>query len=405
MQSYDGIHECFEGDVQYPYADVGQAELMHISAVTPENRREYTYTCPYCKKALRPRLGTKRAHCYAHRPGESCELDRYIHSTAERLLKEKWERDEPFEISMNVHSECRDYDNCLFRQEYNRVCKGTEMKTFDLKKQFSQCLVEKKFGEFIPDLCLVDESGRHEPIFIEIWSKHKNSQKKADSEYRIIEIRLRTTEELEALPGHPITESETVTFSHFKTLNTKPDGKEGPRLRKYTLYSGTLKSFVDETYCNCGNYKSRHHAKALLEVVCSQDEIYSSQEFRNYCNALAIERGFDIRSCYLCQLYGADKSDRGDYDWNDNWEDRPVGCRRDIKNQGLIQTQQEEAKTCEWFKLKDIPLKQAKARYGNINRYLWHRREDGSYEEEFHKRKTWEDYRNADDSEFDTGFE
>ena len=88
MQAVDGIHEFFEGDVQYPFADVGEPNLVHISGITQENRRSYTYTCPYCKKALRPRLGSKKAHCYAHKPGESCELDRYIHTTAERLLKE-----------------------------------------------------------------------------------------------------------------------------------------------------------------------------------------------------------------------------------------------------------------------------------------------------------------------------
>ena len=38
MQTNDGIHEVFEGDVQYPYADVGAPEMLHISKVTPETR-------------------------------------------------------------------------------------------------------------------------------------------------------------------------------------------------------------------------------------------------------------------------------------------------------------------------------------------------------------------------------
>ena len=44
----------------------------------------------------------------------------------------------------------------------------------------------------------------------------------AQSDHMIIEIRLKTTEELEELPKHPITESETVTFSHFKVLKKTP---------------------------------------------------------------------------------------------------------------------------------------------------------------------------------------
>lgn len=398
MQTVDGIHEFFEGDVQYPFADVGAPELMHISGITQENRCSFTYTCPYCKKGLRPRLGTKKAHCYAHKPGESCELDRYIHTTAERLLKEKWDRDEPFEITMKVRTECKDIDTCFFYKDYGHNCVSEETKTFDLKKQYTQCVVEKKYGEFVPDLCLIDETGKHEPIFIEIWSKHKNSEKKAKSDHMIIEIRLKTVQDLEELPKHPITECETVTFSHFKTLKKSPSTEDGPHLMKYTLYAGTLKSYVDDKYVFCGNYRSKHHAKSIFEVVCSQDEVYTTTDFRNYCNAIAIDRGYDIRTCYLCQLYGEDKRNK-EYDNDAIFNpDRPVGCRRDIEAQGLIECKPEEAMTCQQFKLKDIPLKRLKARYANVNRYIWFKNADGTVSEEVQKRKDYLDYR--DFSEF-----
>lgn len=397
MQTVDGIHEVFEGDVQYPFADVGEPNLMHISGITQENRRSYTYICPYCKKGLRPRLGTKKAHCYAHKPGESCELDRYIHTTAERLLKEKWDRDEPFEITMKVRTECKEIDNCFFYKDYGHGCVSEEVKTFDLKKQYSQCIVEKKYGEFVPDLCLIDDTGQHEPIFIEIWSKHKNSEKKAQSNHMIIEIRLKTTEELEELPKHPITESETVTFSHFKVLKKTPTKDDGPRLMRYTLYAGTLKSYVDDETVFCGNYKSKHHAKSIFEVVCSQDEVHTTQQFRNYCNAIAIDRGYNIRSCYLCQLFGPDKREK-EYDDDVPFNpDRPVGCRRDIDAQGLIECKPEEAMTCEQFKLKDRPLNRLKAQYANINRYIWFKNAGGSVSEEYQERKDYWGYRDFDE--------
>ena len=388
MQTSDGIHEVFEGDVQYPYADVGAPEMLHISKVTPETRRAYNYTCPYCKKVLRPRLGSKRTHCFAHKPGERCDMDKYIHATAERLLKEKWERDEPFEITMKVKTACKDLDNCFFYKGSGQNCITTEIKTFDLKKQYSQCIVEKKYGDFVPDLRLVDDTGQHEPIFIEIWSKHKNSEKKAQSEHMIIEIRIKTTEELEVLPKYPITESETVTFSHFKVLQKAPSKDDGPRLMRYTLYGGTLKSFVDEQKVFCGNYRTKHHIKSIFEVVCPQDEIHTLPQFRNYCNAIAIDRGYNIRSCYLCQLYGADWRET---EYHED-ADRPVGCRRDLEAQGLIQCKPEAAQTCQLFKLKDKPLKQLKRQYANINRYIWYRNADGSTSEETQKRKDYWNY-------------
>ena len=342
--------------------------MKHIRDITQENRRSYTYTCPYCKKELRPRLGAKKAHCYAHKPGESCELDRYIHTTAERLLKEKWDRNEPFEITMKVRTECKEKDSCLFYRDFDPNCLIEEEKTFDLKKQYSQCIVEKKYGEFIPDLCLLDDTGQHAPIFIEIWSKHKNSEKKAESGHMIIEIRLKTIEELEELPTHPITESESVTFSHFKVLKKAPPKEDGPNLMKYTLFEGTLKSYVDDKNVFCENYKMKHHPKSIFEVVCSRNEFFSIQQFRDFCNAIAIDRGYDIKSCYLCQQVGDKKNDviaRSD-------SDHPISCLRDIETQGIIiYCKPERARTCEFFKLKDRRLNWLKAKYSNVNCYIW----------------------------------
>lgn len=392
MHTFDGIHEVFEGDVKYPYADVGAQALLHISSVTPDNRRDFSYICPYCRKALSPRLGKKNAHCFAHKKGESCEMDRYIHKTAEMLLKQKWDNpDEPFEITMTVHTDCKEAETCVFYREGGRGCNKDETKTYDLKKQFSQCLVEKKYGEFVPDLCLIDETGKHEPIFIEIWSKHKNSEKKADSKYRIIEIRIKTPDELKELVDHPIIESETVTFSHFKTFKKAPTEKDGTRLMKYILYADSLKAFVDDRFTNCSNYRNRHGAKSIFEVVCSLDEVYRPQHFRSYCNAIAIDRGYDIRSCYLCQLYGPDTRNKKPYEDWDFDPNRLVGCRREIETSGLIQCVPEEARTCPQFKLKDMPLKKAKMRFSNVNRYIWIRNSDGTTAEETHKRKTFID--------------
>lgn len=383
MKSFDGIHEVFEGDVQYPYADIGTPELLHISSVKQENRRAYDYICPYCKKTLRPRLGKYRAHCFAHKKGESCELDRYIHKTAEELLEQKWNRDEPFEISMKVRYECESFDKCFFRYDSGWGCVKEEFKTFDLKKQFNRCLVEKRVGEFIPDLCLIDDSGKHDPIFIEIWSKHKNSEKKAESNHRIIEIRIKTTDELKGLTEHPITESESVTFSHFKTLKKEPAENDGPRLMRYTLYAGSFKAYVDVKSTNCHNYNSKRHHRAIFEAVCSQDEISTPQQFRTFCNAAAIDKGYDLRLCYLCQEYGTDK-------WN-QWYFQPfipsrhVGCRRKIDTVGLIQCKQEDARSCAHYRIHEERLRKSLYEFNHFDKYIWYNKDGFASEEYLHQ--------------------
>ena len=383
----DGIHKQYEGEVRYPYADVGGSELLHIGKVNQDNRRDYKYICPCCKKTLRPRLsrGSKRSH-FAHNPGECCDQDRYMHSTAERLLKEKWDRDEPFEITMKVRTVCSRFSTCIFGKASKRQCTSEEMKTYDLKKHYTQCLVEKKYGEFIPDLCLIDETGKHDPIFIEIWSKHKNSEKKADSEYMIIEIRLKTVDDLEDLPKHPITESDDITFSHFKDCSMEPEIKGETNLMKYTLYSGSLKSYVDTKTVNCSNYNTRHHPKAVLEIVGMKSDS-SVSSFWKFGNSMAIDRGYDIRSCYLCQQFGEDKSTIEFDSETGRMTDPERGCRREFAKRGLIPCNPDDASICEHFTIKDRSIKGSLKAHSETTLYIWERHPDGTETEEYQEGK------------------
>ena len=51
----DTIHPAHEGDVQYPFADVGRSELMYIETLyaMKHRRREFSYFCTSLKKVDR----------------------------------------------------------------------------------------------------------------------------------------------------------------------------------------------------------------------------------------------------------------------------------------------------------------------------------------------------------------
>ena len=362
--SVDGTHPKFEGDVQYPYADVGATKLLHISYVTNENRRAFSYVCPYCNKALLPKLGTKRRHCFSHRKGERCDIDKYIHSTAEKLLKEKWDSDEPFIVCMAVNKACKYIDTCkLNKLGIYLICGTASNETYDLKKWYTDCLVEKKVGDFIPDLCLIDNTGQHEPIFIEIWSKHKSSEKKMASNNKIIEIKLKSVNELEWLTQRPIVESETVSFNNFDVLKIDPkDIEDRIPLIKYTLFSPSLKSHLDNgREVTCYNY-NQHHSKAVLEIVGISYQNYSLSSFWNYCNNVALEKGYNVRSCQLCQIY----------------DPKEKGCKREFREKGIIiPCELEDAKTCRQFMLKDKLYKISKRFMSGNLLITWERTPDG----------------------------
>ena len=208
----DAIHPAHEGDVQYPFADVGRSELMYIETLyaMKHRRREFSYTCPYCKKEMRPYLGEHNRHCFAHKPGQSCDRDKYIHTTAEQLLKERWDSDGPFEFTLTVEFVCEKADTCVFAGVVDGKCRRQAIHTINLKERYSTCLVEKKVGEFIPDLCLVDESGTNKPLFLEIWNTSRNSDKKNSSGYPIIVFRVQSMQDLVRLEEEPLRESDSV---------------------------------------------------------------------------------------------------------------------------------------------------------------------------------------------------
>lgn len=370
------LHKTFEGDVKYPYADIGGPHLVHISHINVANRKDYEYNCPYCKKVLIPRLGNKRDHCFAHKPNQSCDKDKYIHETAKRLLKEKWDSDAPFEITMKVRKECKEMEKCPFKK--SSECFLEVIETFDLKKYYSECLVEKKIDTFIPDLCLKDESGKHSPIFIEIWSTHSNSEEKRNSNYKIIEIRIKDFNKLKELTEIPIIESETVTFSHFPTVKKNPEFFCGANLMKYTLYK-SLKTYVEVNTITCSNFRKRQPS-AIFEIVAEKGNFDSTKEFYKYCNAVANDRGYNTRTCFICKQYAFPKDDpNGEKEW-DSLESKnektekaeKAGCKRNISIEGIISCNpREEAKNCFFFDLNKIALDKKRFRYSAVEKYCW----------------------------------
>ena len=363
METLDGIHTVYEGDVQYPYADVGAPELLHISRVTQENRKDFNYICPCCNKPLHPRLGEKNRHCFYHDSGSRCSMDKYIHDTAKRLLWEKWEHSESFEITLNVNTICNHHDTCTLKQaNAYYLCQSAETRTIDLKKYYHRCIIEKKIDKFIPDLRLIDDTGKRDTIFIEIWSKHKNSEIKANSNYKIIEIRIKSVDELEGLSKRPIIESDDITFSHFDTVKKIPENFSGERFYRYFLYPKLTSYCTEPGKVRCTNFQTLHQSSAILEITGRATDFSSRTDFWTYCNTIAREKGFDVRACNLCRLY---------WTWDAVGGIAPSkkACGRNGEEYGPIDCKLTDAMTCNHFIYKDFLAKKIKDQYSHIQ--IW----------------------------------
>lgn len=345
-------------EVKYPYALIEDESILHIREVDKDNRRLHKYTCPGCHQEFRPRLGAKRAHCYYHYLGNRCSMDKYIHNTAEKLLQQKfYSEEEKFEVTMTVLTQCHHYKDCIFKEH---TCSQSEVKTFDLKKYYKDCLVEQKFGEFIPDLLLVpkDET-KNDPIFIEIWHKHKTSEKKMNSGNKIIEIRIETPEELEQLPKGPITESDKITFTNFDPAQKDPDKMPGVKLLQYTLYDKGTFFCGDCKYEKCYHYKIRNIiSTTILKIIGRESDFHYVPEFeggqfsprgwfRENASYLAVQKGYDPRSCFQCQ--------QGDKITQEDSKDTCIKCRKRLdENQLPSDITHTEAASCKDYLRKTV---------------------------------------------------
>lgn len=210
-------------EVQYPYAYDEENHLVCIDDVVRENRHDHSYHCPNCGHSMLPRLGDHNAHCFAHSENQKCGVESYIHSTAKLILSERFNNKEtPLKIALSPQRRCRQYDTCPLVQQYD--CKYSyKEETYNLTEYYGQAPeievdILETDGEthFRPDVLLRSSNLKRQDIFIEVFYKHRSSNKKIESGHRIIEIRIRSLEDLKALEvSECLKESEDVHFYNF----------------------------------------------------------------------------------------------------------------------------------------------------------------------------------------------
>ena len=96
-------------EIKYQYAYDESKNLVSIKDITKENRNQHQYICIGCGNPLLPRaIGSKyrRPHFY-HKELVDCSGETYLHKLAKKLIKEKFENSEKFEISYPVTRTCQ----------------------------------------------------------------------------------------------------------------------------------------------------------------------------------------------------------------------------------------------------------------------------------------------------------
>ncbi len=280
------------------------ANIINIRDTDTTGKQQYF--CPYCRTEMITKRGNIRQWHFAHKT-DKCSYDNYLHSIAEKMIMDWFNRQEIITLVMKTQEKCNKYGNCIFYSKEH--CQRETTSQYNLKKYYSKCIQEQRYGGFVADLFCERNGKSTEPLFIEIFVTHECNQKKKDSDIRIIEFFIQSEEDiLNIINSSRITEGCMVRLYNFKRKNTLGD-KFAQSFQKYVLYP-TMKSYVDRDRYTCKNYNQ--HRKGIYEISMPYDECIPS--FINSGGFYAVGKvksyldGYLKKDCQLCKWQTTDFS-------------------------------------------------------------------------------------------------
>lgn len=270
--------------------------IIDIRDTDDLNNRQYF--CPYCRKEMIPKRGNIRQWHFAHKV-DKCSYDSYLHSVAEIMIMDWFNKNEAIRLSMNGYEKCKRHGSCVFYDEVS--CSREKKVSFDLKKYYSKCIQEYEYKGFVADLYCESFVDPNSPIFIEIFVTHECSQKKKNSNIRIIELRIQSEEDiLNIVNSIFLIESEKIRLYNFKRKEFLVDKFVRP-FQKYILYPN-FKSYVEQDI-SCKNYYQCR--RGIYEISMPYDDcipyFISSGGLYMIGKGKAYLDGYLKRDCQICK--------------------------------------------------------------------------------------------------------
>jgi hypothetical protein len=147
-------------EIKYKYARNSENRIVYIEELEKTNDiKQEVFTCISCGNLLIPKLGKIRQKHFAHKYVQNCSKETYLHRLAKLVFAQEYQlcldRKEPFYIELEIGRRCNAYE-----KDFGKVCRLKSIyKTFDLSKRYVKVDVEKKDGDFVPDILLSNELG------------------------------------------------------------------------------------------------------------------------------------------------------------------------------------------------------------------------------------------------------
>ena len=294
------------------YALNPDRKLVYIK----DAQRNVKFTCVNCGREMIAKQGKIREWHFAHKTlSENCSHESYLHSLAKIKIHDWFCNTDNFILSLNTEYRCSQVGECIwFDKENPSYCKSYAPYKYDLKKFYDSCDIERTYDGFRADLFVYDNKYKYSPVFIEICVNHPCSEEKINAEIRIIEVIIKSEEDIANIVGTTLYESkDRIRLYNFIPKPQIIDScyKE---LTKFILDENNKGWFIPLGEVNCWTYTERN-AKSTFELTGDAGCIMEYSIYQ-VGMATAYKYKYPVRSCFLCK-YHRRNEDKYMYDEGD----------------------------------------------------------------------------------------
>lgn len=301
------------------YALNPDRKLVYIK----DAQRNVKFTCVNCGREMIAKQGKIREWHFAHKTlSENCSHESYLHSLAKIKIHDWFCNTDNFILSLNTEYRCSQVGECIwFDKENPSYCKSYAPYKYDLKKFYDSCDIERTYDDFRADLFVYDNKYKYSPVFIEICVNHPCSKEKINSGIRIIEIVIKSEEEIESIISSTINErDDRIRLYNFNPKSQVIDScyKE---LTKFVLLKDNRGFFIPVGDVNCRTYTERN-TKSIFELTCDSGSL---MEYSIYQIGMvtAYKYKYPVRSCFLCKFH---RRNEDKYMYDDGDAALPIFC-------------------------------------------------------------------------------
>jgi Competence protein len=301
-------------DIKYHFALEGN-EIIPIEKVDKDERHSHTYTCMGCGAEMIAKIGAKKVPHFAHKGnGENCSNETYLHKLAKRLIREKFESPNPFNIKYHRIGTCSRINDCPFGNK--NECEVIKPNSINLKDYYDTCREEVQINGFVADLLLTSSiKPEREPVLIEVLVKHPCTEEKLNSGLRIIEIKVDSEDDIKALlQKDSLRESLDIVKdpeledyisdkgdAKFYNFDRTPSVVGQRVIPRYILFaSGKARIYYES---DCHSVRKKIDSRSILEVSFVTTESNDFSYLLDIGNVIACKHIPDFKTCKLCRFY------------------------------------------------------------------------------------------------------